>query len=125
MRNSAPTNGTWERVRLQELLNFITSELHSGVAPLFNQELPTSVQNIFREKLFKRLDYLSDVIGHQDYLTGRFTIADAYLFTIFLWFPIFHIEISKWPVLAEFMARMQERPAVRAAIQAEDATMPV
>ncbi|MDT4850690.1 Glutathione S-transferase GST-6.0 [compost metagenome] len=121
----APANGTWERVRVQELLNFITSEVHSGSAPLFNSDLPEEAKAIFRKKLFKRLDYLSQVIGEQDYLTGRFGVADAYLFTVLKWLPAFQIDIQKWPVLARFVQRMEKRPAVQAAIAAEEATAPV
>ncbi|WP_044871336.1 glutathione transferase GstA [Pseudomonas sp. LFM046] len=121
----APANGTWERVRLQELLNFITSEVHAGSAPLFNSDLPEEAKAIFREKLFKRLDYLSQLMGEQDYLTGRFSVADAYLFTVLKWLPVLQIDIQKWPVLARFVQRMEKRPAVQAAIAAEEATAPV
>lgn len=121
----APPNGTWERIRLQELLNFITSEVHSGSAPLFNSDLSEEAKTIFREKLFKRLDYLSQFIGEQDYLTGRFSVADAYLFTVLKWLPVFQIDIQKWPILARFVQRMEHRPAVQAAISAEEATAPV
>ena len=50
----APHAGSWERVRLQEWLNFITSEIHAGSAPLFNSALVEDVKTIFRDKLFRR-----------------------------------------------------------------------
>ena len=39
-KNLAPANGTMERYRLQEWLNFITSELHKGFGVLFNPAMP-------------------------------------------------------------------------------------
>lgn len=54
----APPAGSWARVRLQEWLNFITSEIHAGSALLFNQALPDAVLSLFREKLFRRFDFL-------------------------------------------------------------------
>ena len=36
----APANGTKERVRLQEWLNYIASEVHKGIGQLFNPALP-------------------------------------------------------------------------------------
>ncbi|UXI03675.1 glutathione transferase GstA [Photobacterium sp. TY1-4] len=121
----APPHGSWERIRMQELLSFLSSELHSGVAPLFNQALPDSVRDIFRERLFNRLNYLCEFIGHKPYLVGQFSIADAYLFSILLWLPIFQVDIEDWPVLSQFMARMHTRPAVKTAMAAEDATSPI
>ncbi|QXI17885.1 glutathione transferase GstA [Pseudomonas hamedanensis] len=120
----APANGTWERARLQELLNFITSEIHGGSAPLFNPDIPEPVKEIFRQKLFKRLDYLNDLV-HQDYLLGTFGLADAYLFTVLKWLPFFNIDIKNWPALDAIMARVEARPSVQAAIAAEEATQPV
>ena len=45
----APAAGTWERARLQEHLNFISSEIHGGSAPLFNADIPEPVKAIFRQ----------------------------------------------------------------------------
>ncbi|TWC11772.1 MULTISPECIES: glutathione transferase GstA [unclassified Pseudomonas] len=121
----APANGTWERIRLQELLNFITSEIHGGSAPLFNVDIPEPTKEIFRQKLFKRLDYLNNGLMNKDYLLGDFGLADAYLFTVLKWLPFFNIDIEKWPKLESFMNRIETRPSVRAAIAAEEAPQPV
>ena len=121
----APVQGSWERTRLQEHLNFISSEIHGGSAPLFNAQIPEAVKTIFRDTLFKRLDYLSQQLSAQDYLMGKFGVADAYLFTVLKWLPTFAIDIHDWPALARYMQRIDARPSVLAAIAAEAATPPV
>jgi glutathione S-transferase len=65
----APRAGSWERLRLQEWLNFITSEIHAGLAPLFNPVLPEEIRAIFRDKLFRRFDFLQMTLM-KNYLTG-------------------------------------------------------
>jgi glutathione S-transferase len=116
----APSNGTWERVRLQEWLNFISSEIHGGLGLLFNSSIPDDVKAIFREKLFKRFAVLSRTLEQQEYLMGeQFSIADTYLFTVLRWTPLFAIELGLWPALERFQARIGERSTVRAALAAE------
>lgn len=121
----APTAGTWERARLHEHLNFISSEIHGISAPLFSAEIPEPVKAIFRQKLFKRLDYLERTLTGRDYLMINFGVADAYLFTVLTWLPTFNIDISEWPALATYMQRIGARPSLLAAIAAEAATLPV
>ena len=121
----APANGTWERSRLQEYLNFISSEIHGGSAPLFSGEIPETTKTIFKHKLFKRLDYLNRLLATQPFLMQAFGVADAYLFTVLKWLPTFSIAIEDWPALASYMSRIAARPSVRAAIAAEEATQPV
>ena len=121
----APANGTWERSRLQEYLNFISSEIHGGSAPLFSSEIPEATKTIFKHKLFKRLDYLNRLLATQPFLMQAFGVADAYLFTVLKWLPTFSIAIEDWPALANYMARIAERPSVQAAIAEEQATQPV
>lgn len=121
----APANGTWERARLQEHLNFISTEIHGASAPLFNAQIPPTVKTIFQDKLFKRLDYLNRTLADQDYLMGTFGVADAYLFTVLTWLPTFKIDIEHWPALARYMQRIAARPSVLAAMAAEAATQPV
>ena len=121
----APPQGSWQRTRLQEHLNFISTEIHGGSAPLFNVQIPEAVKTIFRHTLFKRLDYLSQQLSAQDYLMGKFGVADAYLFTVLKWLPTFGIDIHDWPALARYMQRIDTRPSVLAALAAEAATQPV
>ena len=118
-RGLAPRADSWERVRLQEWLNFITSEIHAGSAPLFNRALPEEVKTIFREKLFRRFDFLQETLSTSAYLTGAsFSVADAYLFTVLGWARFFAIELSPWPALLEYREKISARPAVQAALVA-------
>lgn len=117
-----PPVGSWARVRLQEWLNFITSEIHAGSAPLFNAALPEDVREIVREKLFRRFDLLQQTLAETEYLAGStFSVADAYLFTVLGWCTFFSIDLNRWPALSAFMARIEARPAVQAALRAEAA----
>lgn len=118
----APPAGSWARVRLQEWLNFITSEIHAGSALLFNQALPDAVLSLFREKLFRRFDFLQDTLAEKAFLMGpSFSIADAYLFTVLGWCKFFSIELDRWPALEAYRASISARPAVQAALRAEAA----
>ncbi|MBE5683405.1 glutathione transferase GstA [Pantoea agglomerans] len=118
----APPAGSWARVRLQEWLNFITSEIHAGSALLFNKSLPEAVLSLFREKLFRRFDFLQDTLAEKAFLMGpSFSIADAYLFTVLGWCKFFSIELDRWPALVAYRASISSRPAVQAALRAEAA----
>lgn len=116
----APANGTIERTHLQTWLNFISTELHKGMSPLFNPHFSAEVKSIFTDKLFKRFDYLETVLSKQEYLLGHdFSVADAYLFTVLNWCKGLKIDLAKWPALTAFVSRISSRPSVQAAIQAE------
>ena len=116
----AAAQGTFERVRLQECLNFISTEIHGGLGWLFNARFSEEVKALIKEKLFKRFAVLNQTLERQDYLmAGGFSIADAYLFTVLRWARLFDIQLNEWPALARFQARVDQRPAVKAALAAE------
>jgi glutathione S-transferase len=82
----APANGTFERTRLQEWLNFISTEIHKSYSPMFNAALPEAAKAIFKDKLIQRYTFVAATLDKQDYLLGsRFTVADAYLFVVTRW----------------------------------------
>jgi glutathione S-transferase len=116
----APAAGTMERYRLMEWLNYLTSEIHKGFSPLFNAKLSGETKAIMREAMARRFDYLSTHLGDRPYLMGDgFTVADAYLFTLLGWSRLTQIDLSGWPVLVAYHARVSARPAVHAAMKAE------
>ena len=116
----APKNGSIERYRLQEWLNFITSELHKGFTPLFKPNTPDEYKKIAKENLAGRLDWLDQQLAGKDYLTGKsFTVADAYLFTVVNWTKFQQIDLAKWPNVSAYMARVAARPKVQEALKAE------
>jgi glutathione S-transferase len=117
----APVNGSWERVRLQEWLNFVSSEIHGGLGVLFKDAIPDEVKALFKATLFKRLAILVQTLERQDYLLGaQYSVADAYLFVVLRWAGLFDIDLQPWPALAKFQQRVGERPAVIAALAAEN-----
>lgn len=117
----APAAGTFERSRMQEMLNFITSELHKGFSPLFNPELPEEAKVILRATLNKKYGYIDGVLAKSGpYLFGKdFSIADAYLFTVSNWGKSTGIDIEKFPAVSKFMATMKTRPSVQSAMEME------
>lgn len=116
----APANGTFERAQLQEWLNFISSELHGGVSPMFNPELPEKAREIIKAKLLKRIASVEPTLAKQEYLLASgFSVADAFLFTILSWMPYFSIDIAQWPGIAAHSKRVEARPSVVAAREAE------
>jgi len=117
----APANGSWERVRLQEWLNFVSSEIHGGLGVLFKDAIPDEVKALFKATLFKRFAILVQTLERQDYLLGaHYSVADAYLFVVLRWAGLFDIDLQQWPALAKFQQRVGERPAVITALAAEN-----
>ena len=116
----APKNGTPERYRLQEWLNFLTAEIHKTYSPLFRPNTPEEYKTISKENLAKRFDWLDQQLKGKDFLMGKtFTVADAYLFVLLGWTKPLQIDLSRWPNLAAFHARVAARPKVKEAMVAE------
>jgi len=116
----APANGTKERVRLQEWLNYIASEVHKGIGQLFNPAMPEDFKTAVKNGLAARqLPYLEKALAGRDYIMGDFSVADAYLFTVLNWTNLHKIDLSAFPNITAFMKRMAARPAVQEAMKAE------
>ena len=119
-KNLAPTNGTVERARMQGWLNFISTELHKGFAPLFNPATPADYKPMVAEKLLSRLAWVDTQLAGKHYLLGdAFSVADPYLFNVTNWAALVKVDISNLANLADFRARMLARPAVVAAMKSE------
>jgi glutathione S-transferase len=117
----APANGTMGRYRLQEWLNFITSELHKSYTPLFNPAMPEEAKAIYRGKLRERYVWIDgQLAGDRSFLLGEhFTVADGYLFTVQNWSHAVDVDLSGLPAFESWRERVRARPAVQAALESE------
>jgi glutathione S-transferase len=116
----APAHGSMERVRVQEWLNFTTSEIHKSFGPIFRPTTPDAFKDISKQNLGKRFDWLDKHLAGKQYLTGdTFTVADAYLFTVLRWSTRVNIDLGQWPNLKAYVERVASRPKVQEAMKAE------
>ena len=116
----APRAGTMERYRLQEWLNFITSELHKSFGWFFNPAMTAEGRKAVSDRLELRLAWLAKQLEGKQYLMGdKFSVADAYLFTILNWAPMVKFDLGRWPAITDYHKRVDARPKVQEALKAE------
>jgi glutathione S-transferase len=116
----APKAGTAERLRLQEWLNYISTELHKAMGTFFNPAVTPEWRKGVSDRLELRCEWLAKQLAGKQYLMGeKFSVADAYLFTILNWAPMVKFDLGKWPVLVEYHKRVAARPKVQEALKAE------
>lgn len=115
-----PAPGTLARARLQEALNFISTEVHKTYSPFF-RGLEGAARDAQVALLESRLALVEARLGDgRAFLLGEdFTPADAYLFTVTNWSKGIGHDLSAFPKLEALRARVAARPAVQAAMKAE------
>jgi glutathione S-transferase len=119
-RELAPPPGSFERVRLQEWLNFISTEIHKTFSSLVDSKAEKSTRERMVVRLARRLSLVEEKLAGRAYLMGdRFSVADAYLYTILRWAPKQGIDLGSLPRIASYVDRVAARPAVIAALEAE------
>lgn len=120
-RQLAPKQGTPERHKLQEWLHFIATELHKGFGPVNNPKTNEEAKQFFKARLLSRFEFLNRSLEGRRYLVGdSFTVADGYAYyTLRNLRKLDASVLDKSPDLKAYFERIAERPAVRAALQAE------
>jgi glutathione S-transferase len=114
-----PADAT-EKARLQQWLSFIGTELHKGLfIPLFDQKAPEGTRPHVLKKQESRLKYLDNYLGGRDFLLDRFTVADAYLYTVLNWTTATSVDLAPFPAIQQYHRRLQKRPSVAKAFQEE------
>lgn len=119
----APAWGTRERYRLQEWLVYISTELHKQFSPLFSPTLDDAQRRRAERTLIARASLLEAQLTRSPFLLGdTFTVADGYAFAVLGWARKVKLSLAPFPCLIRYLARIAERPAVQAAVQAERAS---
>ena len=116
-----PAFGTRERYRAMQWLNYVATDLHKGMAVMFSPFVDAESKTRFAEgNLASRFAYIDQHLSSNDYVLGEaFSVVDAYLYNVLRWPVRVNIDLSPYAAIQKFMARMIQRPAVRAALKAE------
>lgn len=108
------------RARVQEMLNYVCSEVHKTYSPLF-RGLTGDAKTAQLAQLDTKLGALESVLADgRTFLTGEaFCPADGYLFTVTNWSKSLGHDLSGFPRIEALRARVGARPAVQVAMKAE------
>lgn len=116
----APARGTFERVRFDELVHFVSTELHKGFAPF--SLMPNVGQEALdwaRDRLTSRVAILRDQLGDRAFLFGdTFTAVDVYAWWALRSFS-FLTKVKLDGTLKAYQTRMLEWPSIHAAVDVE------
>ncbi|MCG6114318.1 MAG: glutathione S-transferase N-terminal domain-containing protein [Mesorhizobium sp.] len=109
-------SGPMERTRLIEMLAFISTELHKQFLALFF--LPgEEAKPVLRQTIEGRFTYLAGRLGSRYLFGDRFSTADAFLYAVLRGATMAEIRLPA--AFDAYCARIEARPAVRAALEAE------
>ncbi|WP_130098394.1 glutathione transferase GstA [Enterobacteriaceae bacterium] len=114
--------GSITRYQTLSWLTWIATEFHKGFTPLFRPDTPEDYKPVARGLLEKKLAYVNESLEGKQWIVGtRFSVADAYLFTVLRWAPHVGLNLDALSNITAYMARVEARPAVAAALAAERA----
>ncbi|WP_050406360.1 MULTISPECIES: glutathione transferase GstA [Bradyrhizobium] len=117
----APARDSNERYKLLEWLNYITTELHKNLGPMFSPVLADDAKAFFKDRAMSKFKYVESQLAGRDYLMGnQFTVADGYLFTMIMWASDrLGFDLSGLPNVMAYKARIAARPKVQEALKKE------
>jgi len=115
-----PAHGSIARYQVQSWLNFISTELHQGLGPLFRPTTPEDYKPVARTRVLERLQWVDSQLAGKAFLMGeQFSVADVYLFVVSGWTSHVGVDIAGFKNLTAFRERIMARPAVQAVMKEE------
>ena len=117
----APARDSNERYKLLEWLNYITTELHKNLGPMFSPVLADDAKAFFKDRAMGKFKYVDSQLAGREYLMGsQFTVADGYLFTMIMWAQDrLGFDLSGLPNVTAYKDRVAARPKVQEALKKE------
>ena len=116
----APAKGSVERVEVERWLNLVTTEIHKGIfTALLDKNAPADAKSYALGKVDTRFGYLEAELGRRNYLAGTFSAADFHLAAILNWCESGGVDLTRWPALEAYRARLRTRPSMAQAMAAE------
>ena len=118
--NLLPPQGTFEHAQAYQWLSWVASDLHPTFGPLFNDKIQETERKETEEEVHGLLEIADKHLAGKTFLMGnQFTIADAYLFTVYGWTKPLKISTDKYRNLNSYASRIAERTAVQTVLKRE------
>jgi glutathione S-transferase len=115
-----PPQGTLERVKADMMNSAISTELHQKFLPLWRDDTPELSSKLALERLGARFVELNALFANSPYVLGQsFSAVDAHAFAILNWCSLLKIDLSAYPHIVAYLARVAARPNVAKALRAE------
>ncbi len=116
-----PAVGNFERYRVLEWVNYITTEVHKSFGGLFNPTVSDEVKNtVFIPLIKSKFKYINQSLEHTKYLAGdHFTLPDAYLFVMMRWAESCKIDLSTYPKLISYQMQLKDRLSIQKSLKEE------
>jgi glutathione S-transferase len=113
-----PAEGA-ERRKVLSWLSFVGSELHTGAFIALLRNAPEEAKVFAREMVAERFAFLDAHLTGREFLQGKFSVADAYLFVMLTWARYLSLDFGPYPALAAYRDRLQVRPSIARALGEE------
>ncbi|WP_448204060.1 glutathione S-transferase family protein [Azospirillum sp. sgz302134] len=128
----APAVGTAERAHFYKWLVYLTNTVQADMLVYFyperyvEGEAPQAMVKAMAEaRLFDQFTLLDRELGGKMWFLGdRYSVVDPYLFVLARWTRFMAKPARSLPNLGPYLARVLERPAVKAAFEAEGLNAP-
>ncbi len=114
--------GSIEKFRCIEWLDFVSTEIHKAVGPLFSKDCIDPLRTTLFQATEKRLEYINDNLDDKSFLTGeKVTIADMYLIVNLHILEHLKFDLNKYSNIMNYIHRMDCLPSVIRAMGQEEA----
>lgn len=117
--NLLPAVGDFNRYRVLEFLNLITTDIHKTAGTLFFSAVPEDVKEMFKKVLIQKLNFLEHKLQKQFLMGDQISLADPYLFVMLFWLHKFKFDMKDFPNLSGFYERMKQRESVQLSLKEE------
>lgn len=109
------------RAKCIEWLTYISTELHKGAGPLFQEDsLPEEYIQQVRQKIDKRLKLLNDHLNDQAFIMDNcYSIADMYAVAILRILEHVKVDLTKFSNIKNYKLNLEDSPVIKKIIAVE------
>ena len=126
-----PADGTFEAAKCGQWLGWLTSAVHISFAMIWRGERFTHDKALFPAIRQRGYDWIGqqfaeieDTLAATPYVLGAaYSVADCNLLPFYRWGGRVGLDMSAYPAWSAWVARVSQRPAVKATLAAEEISL--